>query len=54
MKPNYSFLEFCNLLRGYRVYKKNGFEIFKYQLYHKGVSVEKLKSKQTQFTLKLR
>lgn len=34
---NYTFFQFCIELRGYDFYQKNGFQIFKYQLFHKRI-----------------
>jgi hypothetical protein len=45
MKNTETFHEFCNQLRGYRIYKRNGIEIPKYQLYWSGLNPIQVKEK---------
>jgi len=33
MKEKYTFLEFCNQLRGYDFYNEKGFQVYKYELF---------------------
>ena len=35
---NITFLEFCSIIRGYTIFSNKGKQIFKYQLFYKGIS----------------
>ena len=45
MKQTETFLEFCNELRGYRIFNKKGFEIYKFTLYWNGLKSSQVREK---------
>ena len=45
MKPQQTFYEFCNELRGYRIFNKKGFEIYKFTLYWNGLNASQVREK---------
>lgn len=49
-----TFHQFCSRIRGYRVYNKNGFEVYKYQIFFKGIRIDKLMTGNTKYKLKER
>jgi len=51
---NISFMRFCSELEGVRVFNKSGFEVFKYQLFFKGIDPLALVRRQTKYSIRPR
>jgi hypothetical protein len=45
MKQEETFYEFCNRLRGYKIYTRKGIEVPKFLLYHSGLNPIQVREK---------
>jgi len=53
-KKNLTFYEFSIILRGYIIKNKNGFEVSKYELYHREEDADMIVRNQTKYNTQKR
>ena len=41
-----TFLEFCKEIRGFKVFNRNGIEIYKWELFYQGINPKKILTNQ--------
>ena len=47
-----TFLEFCKEIRGFKVFNRNGIEIYKWELFYQGINPKKILTNQTKFIIR--